>query len=102
MSNLIVLFNLKPGKGRADFENWAKGSDLPAVNSLKSVDGCKILRSNGLFGSGAAAPYQYVEVIEVNNMEGLFADFSGPIMQKITAQFREFTDDAVFIVAETV
>ena len=51
-------------------------------------------------GSGAAAPYQYIEVIEINSSEGLLVDFEGPIMQKISAQFREFADNPVFIVAD--
>ena len=102
MSHLIVLFNLKASKSRSDYEAWAQTSDLPSVNSLKSVDSCKILRSNGLMGSGAAAPYQYIEVIEVNSSEGLVVDFEGPIMQKISAQFREFADDPIFIVAEAL
>ena len=102
MSHLIVLFNLKASKSRADYEAWAHTSDLPSVNSLKSVDNCKILRSNGLMGSSAAAPYQYIEVIEVNSSEGLVVDFEGPIMQKISAQFHEFADNPIFIVAETL
>ena len=102
MSHLIVLFNLKQGKTRAAYEAWASTSDLPSINNLKSVDSCKILRSNGLMGSGASAPFQYIEVIEVNSTEGLFADFDGPIMQKISAQFREFADNPIFIVAEAL
>ena len=102
MSHLIVLFNLKASKNRADYEAWAHTTDLPSVNSLKSVDSCKILRSNGLMGSGAAAPYQYIEVIEVNSGEGLLIDLEGPMMQKINAQFREFADNPVFILADTL
>jgi hypothetical protein len=102
MSHLIVLFNLKAGKTRADYEAWALRSDLPSVNSLKSVDSCKILRSNGLMGSGAEAPFQYIEVIEVNSSEGLFADFAGPVMQKLSDQFREFAENPIFIVAEAL
>ena len=94
MSHLIVLFNLKLGKSRSDYEAWASASDLPSVNSLKSVDSCKILRSNGLMGSGATAPFQYIEV--------LFVDFAGPVMQKISAQFREFAENPIFIVAESL
>ena len=102
MSHLIVLFNLKTSKSRADYEAWATTSDLPSVNSLKSVDNCKILRSNGLMGSAAAAPYQYIEVIEINSIEGLIVDLEGPIMQKISAQFREFADNPIFIMADAL
>ena len=102
MSHLIVLFNLKAGKNRADYEAWAHANDLPSVNSLKSVDSCKILRSNGLMGAAGAAPFQYIEVIEVNSDDGFAVDFGGPIMQKISAQFRDFADSPVFILADAL
>jgi len=102
MSHLIVLFNLKANKNHADYEAWAHANDLPSVNSLKSVDSCKILRSNGLMGSGAAAPFQYIEVIEINSEDGFLGDFDGPIMQKISAQFREFADSPVFIMTKAL
>jgi hypothetical protein len=102
MSTIVVLFNLKPGKTRADYESWAKTTDLPTVNSLKSVDGFKVLRSSGLLGTGATAPYQYIELLDVNTMEGLFADIGSPLMQKVAAQFQEFADNPLFIVTELV
>jgi hypothetical protein len=102
MPTLIVLFNLKAGKSRADYENWAKATDLPTVNSLKSVDDFKVFRSNGLLGSGAVAPYQYIELIEVNNLDGLFTDIAAPLMQKVAAQFQDFADNPTFIVTESI
>lgn len=102
MSHLIILFNLKAGKNCADYEAWAHANDLPSVNSLKSVDSCKILRSHGLMGAEGAAPFQYIEVIEVNSPDGFAIDFDGPIMQKISAQFREFADSPVFILADAL
>ena len=102
MSHLIILFNLKAGKNCADYEAWAHANDLPSVNSLKSVDSCKILRSHGLMGAEGTAPFQYIEVIEVNSPDGFAIDFDGPIMQKISAQFREFADSPVFILADAL
>ena len=102
MSHLIVLFNLKASKSRVDYEAWSQANELPSVNNLKSVDSCKILRSSGLMGSVAPAPYQYIEVIEVNSGEGLLIDLEGPMMQKINAHFREFADNPVFILADAL
>ena len=102
MSHLIVLFNLKAGKSRADYEAWALANVLPSVNSLKSVDSCKVLRSTGLMGAGNVAPYQYIEVIEVNSDDGLTVDLEGPIMQNMREQFLEFADAPIFIMAEAL
>ena len=34
MQTVVVLFNLKPGVVRAEYEAWARSSDLPVVNGL--------------------------------------------------------------------
>ena len=65
---IIVLFNLKDGVDPAAYEAWARGSDIPAVNALGSVIRFTVHKSLGLFGSGEAAPYQYVEVIDIADM----------------------------------
>ena len=73
---IIVLFNLKDGVDPAAYEAWARGSDIPAVNALGSVIRFTVHKSLGLFGSGEAAPYQYVEVIDIADMEGFVGDIS--------------------------
>ena len=37
MQTVIVLFNLKPGVDVAQYEAWARDSDLPVVNGLPSA-----------------------------------------------------------------
>jgi REDY-like protein HapK len=102
MTMIVVLFNLKAGKSKSDYEAWAKTTDLPTVNSLKSVDSFKVFRASGLLGSNATSPYQYIETLEINDMDGLFADIAGPVMQKVAAQFQDFADSPIFIVTESL
>jgi hypothetical protein len=102
MATIIVLFNLKAGKTAADYEAWAKATDLPNVNALRSVDNFSVLRSAGLLGTGATAPYQYIEILQINSMEGLFAEISSTLMQKVAAEFQTFADNPQFIVTEPV
>lgn len=102
MPTVVAMFNLKPGKSVADYEQWAKQRNLPTVNNLKSVDEYQVYRCLGLLGSGKAAPFQYVELIQVNDMEGLFGDLSAPFMQTMTAEFEAFAVDAAFVVCEAL
>ena len=102
MTMIVVLFNLKQGKSQSDYEAWARSTDLPTVNSLKSVDNFKVFRASGLLGSGAVAPYQYIETIEVNDMDGLVSDIGGPVMQKVAAQFQAFAEAPIFIVTQSL
>jgi len=97
---IVCLFKLKPGIAAADYEAWAQGTDIPGVNALGSVERFTVHRATGLFGSDAAAPYDYVEIIDIHGMDPFVADVSDPEFQKVAAAFGEFADDPQFILTE--
>ena len=47
---IICLFNLKEGASAADYEAWARGTDIPGVNALGSVAVFTVHRATGLLG----------------------------------------------------
>ncbi|PZR36933.1 hypothetical protein [Caulobacter segnis] len=98
-ARIIALFNLKPGVSVADYEAWAKAKDLPTVNGLGSVANFEVFRSAGLLMGEGKPPYEYVEIIDVADMDKFGADVSTPGMQAIAAEFGAFAD-AVFIMTE--
>jgi hypothetical protein len=97
---IVCLFNLKPGVDAAEYEAWARGTDLPGVNALGSVERFTVHKATGLFGSDAAPPYQYVEIIDIRGMDPFVADVSDPEFQKVAAKFGEFADNPQFILTE--
>jgi len=101
VTTIIVLFNLKAGVDRAVYERWARETDLPIVNRLRSVDGFEVLRTAGLL-SGGEAPYQYVEIIRVNDMQAFGADVASETVQRVAAEYREFADAPLFIKTEAL
>ena len=102
MNTVIVLFNLKPEASQADYERWAREQDLPVVNGLASVDRFEVLRSAGLLIGVGKPPYQYVEIIRVPDMAAFAADLAGPEAQSGAAQFQQFADNPLFILAESI
>ena len=100
MTKLVVLFNLKAGADRAAYEDWAKTTDLPTVRKLASVDDFIVQRVNGLYGTDARAPYEYVEIIDVNSMEQFGKDVSTELMGKVAGEFQTFADNPVFMLTE--
>ena len=101
MPSLIVLFNLRDSSARAAYEHWAQTTDVPTVKGLASVDDFRVYRLDGLMGKDdEAPPYEYCEVIEVNDMEGLGRDVSSETMQRVAAEFQGFADNPIFIVAD--
>jgi len=97
MSKIIVLFNLKPGVSVADYEAFARDTDLPIVRKLPSVNRFDILKAEGLLGGGKA-PYQYIEILDIKSIEQLGQDISTETMKKVAASFQGFTDNPQFIV----
>lgn len=101
MSKIVVLFNLKPGVSVADYERFARETDLPIVNKLPSVRSFEVLKAQGLLGGGTA-PYQYIEVIDLVSLEQLGADVATETMQKVAATFQSMAQDPQFIVTEAL
>ncbi len=96
---LLVLFNLRPGITREEYERWARESDLPTARSLGSIRNFEVYRIPGLLGSDAPAPYQYAEVIDIADMQRFGADIATARMRAIAARFAELAD-ARFLLTE--
>lgn len=101
MSTIIVLFKLRPGVDRAAYEQWARDTDLPAVRRLGSVDGFEILRAAGQL-SGASSPYDYCEIIRVNDLAAFGADVASEAIQRVAAEYLQYADAPVFIQTEAL
>lgn len=101
MTTLIVLFNLKDATQREAYERWAREVDLPTAGALPSVDKFEVLKASGLL-TGGPSPYEYVEILRINDMAQLGADVGTPTMQAVAAQFQAFTDQPLFILTEAL
>jgi hypothetical protein len=60
-----------------------------------------VFKSTGVLGSDAAAPYSYVETIDVDDMDGFWKDVGTPAMQEIAAAFSSMAD-VTFITTEEI
>lgn len=102
MTKLIVLFSLKDESSRDAYEDWAQATDLPIVRALPSVDGFDVQRVMGLYGSDAGAPYDYVEIIDINSQDQFANDVGTETMAKVAGEFRTFADDPIFMLTENL
>lgn len=94
---ILVLFNLKPGLKAADYEVWAKTRDMPNVRALMSIKDFRVFGVTGLFGSEGKAPYDYVEVIDIIEMDEFLKDIGTAAMQAVAAEFHDWADAPVFL-----
>ena len=99
-TKIVALFNLKPGISVSEYENWARTKEIPTVNGLKSVDSFAVFRSAGLLGTDAPPPYQYIEIIDVNDMGVFGSEVSTETMQAIAGEFQAMAADLSFILTD--
>jgi hypothetical protein len=102
MTTIIVLFNLRPDADLIAYENWARTIDIPNVRRLKGVSGFSVLKTNGLLSGSPDAPYQFVELIEISDMTAFKSAVGTPEMQEIAGQFREYAEDPIFMLSESI
>jgi hypothetical protein len=98
---LIALFNLKPGISVERYEEWARTVDLPTVNGLSSIDRFEVFRATGQLGSEKPSPYQYVEIIDVADMDQFGKDVSTEAMQAVAGAFQDMAD-VTFLTTEQI
>lgn len=102
MTTIIVLFNLKAGVSREDYEAWAKNTDLATVRKLESIDAFNVYRANGVLGSEDKSPYEYIEIIQVADMEKFGAEVATDTMTKVAGEFQAVADNPTFILTESI
>lgn len=102
MTRIVVLFNLKDDAAVEEYEAWARATDLPTVNGLTSVDAFTVHRSVGLLGSDGKPPYEYIEIIDVNDMATFGAEVGEENMRKVAGEFQAFADGPVFILTDNI
>jgi hypothetical protein len=98
---LIAIFNLKPGVSVAEYEAWARGTDLPTVNALPSVSSFRVFKTTGKLGLQEAAPYSYIEIIDIDDMDQFWKDVATDTMSKIAEAFGSMAD-VTFMTTEEI
>lgn len=102
MTTIVVLFNLKAEADVQAYQVWAKETDIPTAGGLPSVDAFEVLKAEGLLMSDATPPYQYIEILKINDMEQFGNDVSTATMQKVASEFQQFADNPLFIMTSAL
>jgi hypothetical protein len=98
---IFVLFNLKPGVDKAAYLAWAKATDLPIVRGLPSIAAFEVFEVSGLLGSDQIPPYQFIEVVDIGDMEQFGRDVAQEVMQRVAAEFQSFATPQ-FLLSQSV
>lgn len=100
MPALVVLFNIKDDAAHEAYQEWAKTTDVPTVKALTSIDDFKVYKLNSIMGSEDKPPYQYCEVLDINDMTKLGEELESETMKRVASEFQAFADSPMFMISE--
>lgn len=103
MSKLIILYTLKAGVAKSDFENWVRETDQPAMRGLARVESFDTYAAKSLLLGEGKPSVDYVEIFDIPDLAGFASeDMAGETVQSIMGQFMGFAEAPQFIVCEDV
>ncbi len=92
MTTRVFFFNkLRNGVDGADYEQWVRDVDYPTARSIPSIMSYEVVRLDGSLLEDGAVPYDYVEVIEVTDLDAYRADLPNiPDREGFVAQLQSY------------
>ena len=95
----FVAFRLRPGLTMAEYEDWFKRVNVPAICKMMSVSDYHVWRIRGALGD--AAPYDVIEEMEVSDTDAFEAELeSVPEVKAMLGEWAERVVDAIVVYGE--
>ena len=84
-----VITTLKPGVNPADYERWVREYDYRVARTLPSIISYRAHRITGPITGAEGAGWNYIERIEVRDVEQYQKDLASPAGQELIRQLYE-------------
>lgn len=85
----------------AEYEDWFKRVNVPAINKMASVSGYHVWRIGGALGE--ASPYDVIEEMEVSDKDAFEAELeSVPEVKAMLGEWSERVVDAIVVYGESL
>lgn len=101
---VFFLNTLRPGVAAKDYEQWVRTVDYPIARSQSAIQSYVVTRLEGhLSGANEPLPCQYLEVLEITNIEEYRAipDTSADF-QRLMKEFSEYVESTTAIYGEVI
>ena len=101
MPAIIIKYRLKPGVTPAQFEDWVREEDQPAMRGLERVKAFDTYRIDGMLMGEGQLSVQYIELFDIPDLDGFNdEDMAGETVQQIMGQFMGFAEAPEFLIAQ--
>jgi hypothetical protein len=102
MPVVFFLNKLREGVSGAQYEQWVREVDYPTARSLKTITSYVVHRIDATL-EGGAAPYDYIERVEVTELAAYRAELAGGEgMQDFFRQWSAHVAESVAVHGEEI
>lgn len=103
MAHRVFFLNrLREDADRGEYEAWIRRVDYPVARAQGAIASYTVTRVEGTLSGEGESPYDYLEVIEITDLEAYRALGSLPEFQQLLAEWSQYVAEAVMIHGELV
>jgi len=103
VAHILILYKLKPGVTRTDFEHWLKINNAPALRGIKRLKDFTVYRVEKRVMEAGEPSVDYVELFDIPDIAGFVSqDIPSPAVRKNVEEFRGFAQSPEYLLAAPV
>lgn len=100
---VFFLNTLREGVKPEDYEKWVREVDYPLARNLPTIKSYIVTRLDGLLQEQGKPPYDYLEVVDVTDLDDYRASLAGgPEIEEFFRQWSSFVGASVAVVGEVI
>jgi hypothetical protein len=99
---VFFLNRLRTGADRADYEAWIRRVDYPVARSQPTIQSYVVTRLDGPVSGEGEAPYDYLEAIEISDIEAYRAELDSEDMRNLLDEWQTYVGESVAVYGEVI
>jgi hypothetical protein len=99
---VFFLNRLRDGVDPQEYEDWIRRVDYPVARAQAAIASYTVTRIEGTLTGEGEPPYDYLEVIEISDLEAYRALGSLPEFEQLLQEWSHYVAEAVMIHGEVI
>ena len=99
---VFFLNRLHEGADGDEYEAWIRRVDYPVARAQGAIRSYTVTRIDGTLTGEGESPYDYLEVIEITDLDEYRALAQKPEFEQLLREWSEFVAEAVMIHGEEI
>ena len=99
---VFFLNRLRDGVDPKEYEDWIRRVDYPVARAQRAIVSYTVTRIDGTLSGEGESPYDYLEVIEITDLEAYRALGALSEFQQLLQEWSQYVAEAVMIHGDVI